>query len=627
MSLFDELKRRNVFRIGIAYLVGSWLLLQIVDVIGPILRLPDEVARYVLFLLAAGFLPALILAWVYELTPDGVKLESEVDRTVSITRRTGRKLDRAIIVILVCAVGFLLFDKFNQDGREYAVEPDTRSPANSIQQERAENRLSTSSEKSVAVLPFEAMSNGPDDDYFTDGLTEEIINTLAQLPDLLVTARTSAFHFKGENLPIDEIARQLGVEHVVEGSVRRAGEQLRITAQLIRADDGFHLWSQSYDRRTADTFAVQSDIAEKVAGALNVFLDDTLRARMQRASTRDVEAFTSFQKGMVLYERAHQEPNQISLLRQANVRFEDAIARAPEMVEAYNYHSDLSSHILISHASGELDGNITTADLERAPRELTEDYGQMVRHAKNNNQLHNARFGFALLTGQWQGLRELNLLSLKSEGCETALWAHLVGGPYGDGQVAKDGFARLQRCDPLRVRSMVHITGALLWLGQAEIAVTSANRYLQEATHPRLIRDLALGLAFLGQTREARRVANNRFRVETESLWLGALIAAIEGDGATAETLAADYFLKNGPNDRDGLIFRASRGQRNEANRLAALIDARPFGHIVLLQAVYGCLCGAPFDLESTPRFAEMLVGSGLAWPPLKPYEFPLKNW
>jgi hypothetical protein len=297
------------------------------------------------------------------------------------------------------------------------------------------------------------------------------------------------------------------------------------------------------------------------------------------------------------------------------------------MVEAYHYHSDLSSHILISHASGELDGNITKADLEQAPRELTEDYEQTIRYAKNENQLHNARFGLALLTGQWQGLRELNLLSLKTEGCETALWANLVGGPYGDGQVAKDGFARLQRCDPLRVRSMVHIIGALLWLGQAEIAVTNADRYLQNSTHPRLIRDLALGLAFQGETREARRVANNRLRVETDSLWLSAMIAAIEGDAATAEALSADYFLKNGPNDRDGLIFQASRGKRNEANRMAAQIDARPFGHLVLLQAIYACLCGAPFDLEAAPRFAEMMKGSGLAWPPLKPYKFPLKDW
>lgn len=623
MSLFDELKRRNVFRIGIAYLVGSWLLLQIVDVIGPILNLPDEVARYVLFLLAAGFLPALILAWVFELTPEGVMLESEVDRSSSITHRTGRKLDRAIIVILVFAVGFLLFDKLSQQEPESA----TRTLSAQPQQTAAEPGSPVTTGNSVAVLPFVAMSNGPDDDYFSDGLTEEIINTLAQLPDLLVTARTSAFHFKGANLPIDEIARQLGVQHVVEGSVRRAGDQLRITAQLIRASDGFHLWSQSYDRRTQDTFAVQSDIAEKVASALNVFLDDAMRERMQRAGTRNVEAFISFQKGMGLYERAHQEPNQISLLKRANVEFENAIAKSPEMVEAYHYHSDLSSHIVISHAAGELDGNITGADLEHAPGELTNDYQQTIRYAKNANQLRNAEFGLALLTGQWQGLSAITDLSLTTEGCETALWAHLVGGPFGKAQLALEGFARMRKCDPLRVRSMVHMTGAMLWMGEAEKAARRAEEYLQKSNHPWLVRALALGLALNGQPEKAMQVAENRFRVETESLFLMAMIAAIAGHQEQASKLASDYFALNGPNDHDGLLFAAMRGGRNEANRLAALIDARPFGHIVLLQAVYGCMCGAPFDLESTPGFSDMLVGSGLAWPPLKPYEFPLKNW
>ncbi len=527
------------------------------------------------------------------------------------------------IVILVFAVGFLLLDKLSQE----IPKPITQTFPGGPQQSPVKPGAVVTTRNSVAVLPFVAMSNGPDDDYFSDGLSEEIINALAQLPDLLVTARTSAFHFKDANLPIGEIARQLGVDHVVEGSVHRAGDQLRITAQLIRASDGFHLWSQSYDRRTQDTFAVQSDIAEKVAGALNVFLDDAMRKHMQRAGTRNVEAFISFQKGMELYERAHQEPSQISLLKRANVEFENAIEMSPELVEAYRYRSDLSSRIMISHAAGELDGNITDADLERAPGELTRDYEQTIRYAKNANQLRNAEFGLALLTGRWQGLTAITDLSLTTEGCETALWAHLVGGPYGRAQLALERFARMRQCDPLRVSSMVHLTGALLWMGQAGQAANSAEKYLQKSNHAWLVRALALGLALQGQTEKAMQVAKNRFRVETESLFLMALIAAIAGNGELSSNLASDYFALNGPNDHDALVLAAMRGERNEANRLAAMIDARPFGHVVLLQAVYSCVCGALFDLESTPRFSEMLVGSGLAWPPLKPYEFPLKNW
>ena len=179
MRLFEELKRRNVFRVGIAYLVAGWLLLQMIDVIGPILRMPDEVARYLLFLLVVGFIPVLILAWAFELTPEGVKL------------------DRAIMVILALAVGFLLFDKLALQNNPELDTPETSSVVSSLPSAITGQPHESRTTNSVAVLPFVTMSNGPDDDYFSDGLTEEIINALTQLPELLVTARTSAFHFKG----------------------------------------------------------------------------------------------------------------------------------------------------------------------------------------------------------------------------------------------------------------------------------------------------------------------------------------------------------------------------------------------------------------------------------------------
>ena len=225
MQLFEELKRRNVFRVAAAYLVISWLLLQVVDVVGPLLNMSDELGRYLLFLMAIGFIPAMGFAWAFEMTPEGVKRESDVDRSQSLTPETGQKLNRLIIVMLALAVGLLLFDKFmlrdespGQNNRVASTaQPTSETPA-------PQPGIGAMVSKSVAVLPFAVMSNGPDDDYFADGLTEEIINSLAQLPDLLVTARTSAFHFKGQNLPIGDIAEQLGVTHVVEGSVRRAGE-------------------------------------------------------------------------------------------------------------------------------------------------------------------------------------------------------------------------------------------------------------------------------------------------------------------------------------------------------------------------------------------------------------------
>ncbi len=219
-----------------------------------------------------------LYAWRMKYGPEGIKLEKDVDRSESVTPIThisGRKLD--FIVIGVLAVALILFavDKFVLQQEAATVQESGEPPTAPI------------TEKSVAVLPFRAISNGPDDEYFADGRTEEILNSLTQLPELLVTARTSAFYFKGKDLPIPEIASTLGVAHVVEGSVRRDGERLRVTAQLIRAMDGFHLWSETYDRTMEDSFAVQTDIAERVAAALNVILDDDRRAKMRAVGVRD----------------------------------------------------------------------------------------------------------------------------------------------------------------------------------------------------------------------------------------------------------------------------------------------------------------------------------------------------
>ncbi len=624
-GLFDELKRRNVFRVGIAYLVTSWLLLQIIDVIGPILQFSDDVARYVLFLVAIGFIPVLIIAWAFELTPDGVKRESAVDRSRSIAPRTGRKLDRAIIVILVIAVGFLLFDKMlvNDDG----LQPVSSNPAAFDQGTPLLPAPVAEQRKSVAVLPFVAMSNGPDDDYFSDGLTEEIINSLAQLPDLLVTARTSAFHFKGQNISIEDIARQLGVAHVVEGSVRRAGEQLRITAQLIRAEDGFHLWSETYDRRTEDTFAVQEDIAEKIALALDVVLDDELRGRMRRVGIGDVEAFTEYQKGWAFFERAHGADNLISLLRQGNSHFEQAVRFAPDFPDAYLHISDLYSHILLSQANGELDGTITESDIQNAPENLRRNYDLVVRYAKNDGERLSAEHDRALVLGNWNGLSALTDRALSTPGCDAGYWIQLTSAAFGKSRNLLDAFARVAACDPLSVRSWVHMMGASLWLGDLPLALATAEKAMNSVQGEWLTRTYILALARGGRVAEADKMTSTHLRSDSEQLIAKFMVAAVVGDADRAWDNQQEYLGKHGPNDYISLVMEAARGNRNEANRLAALIDGRPFGYMSLMQAIYWCTCGAPFDLEAAPVFASMLSGSGLPWPPYSPLAFPLKDW
>ncbi|MDH3435095.1 MAG: adenylyl cyclase, partial [Gammaproteobacteria bacterium] len=249
MTLFAELSRRNVFRVGIAYAVASWVMLQIVDVISPIFELPAWAPKLIFVILAIGLVPALIFAWAFELTPQGIKKEADVDRSGSIVHQTGRKLNYIIIASLAAAVALLLID------RQYdnAAEPAQESVAET-----------SSAEKSIAVLPFVNMSSDTEQEFFSDGITEEILNSLASEKSLKVAGRTSSFAFKGRNDDLRRIGDALGVDHILEGSVRKAGAQVRITAQLIQVDNGFHLWSETYDRELTDVFAIQDEIANEI---------------------------------------------------------------------------------------------------------------------------------------------------------------------------------------------------------------------------------------------------------------------------------------------------------------------------------------------------------------------------
>ena len=278
-KLFDELKRRNVVRVGIAYLVVGWIVLQLIDVIADPLQLPEWTATLVVVLLGIGLPVALIFAWAFELTPQGLKTTQEVDRDASITPATGRKLDFLIIAGLVAAVGFLLWDR--------ASGPPAGGPESSID---APGTIS------IAVLPFTDMSASRDQEYFGDGIAEEILNTLVRIEKLSVSSRTSSFAFKGASLSLPEIAGRLGVTHVVEGSVRSAGNQIRVTAQLIEVATDRHLWSETYDRKLDDIFAIQDDISGAIGRALQVQLIGTTGAAPEHP-TDNTEAYRLYLQG------------------------------------------------------------------------------------------------------------------------------------------------------------------------------------------------------------------------------------------------------------------------------------------------------------------------------------------
>jgi len=302
MSLFNELKRRNVFRVAIAYLVLGWVLLQVTDVVVPILQLPDWVAKLVLFLLALGFPLVLMFAWAFELTPEGIRRESEVDRSRSITPQTGRKLDFTIIGILAVAVVLLVLDRYSGSPSPLPKEGSGQSFA-TTEGAVASPAESANDETSLAVLPFVNISDDASNEYFSDGISEELLNVLVRVQGLRVPSRTSSFTFKGSDKKIAEIGKELNVDHVLEGSVRKAGDRVRVTAQLIDVRTDTHLWSETYTREVDDIFAVQDEIAQAIVNALKVTLTSAQQKSLAQHSTANVEAYNRYLLGRHLWNQ------------------------------------------------------------------------------------------------------------------------------------------------------------------------------------------------------------------------------------------------------------------------------------------------------------------------------------
>ena len=315
MSLYSELKRRNVFRVALLYLVSSWLLLQVADVGISLLGLPEWTGRFVFLLLVLGFPLVMVFSWVYEITPDGIKKEKDVPSDASIAADTARKLNTAVVVLLVLALGGLAIDRLIP---EQAVAPDDSAEVTAVSSEFPDH--------SIAVLPFVNMSADSENEYFSDGLSEELLNLLARIPELQVAARTSAFSFKNSTADIPEIAEKLHVANVLEGSVRKSGNSIRVTAQLIKASNGYHLWSETWDRELTDVFAIQDEIAAAVVDELRV----TLLGDAPHARVTDTRAFELFLQSKPAANLATEEG-----LEEAAALLTEALAIDPEFSDAW----------------------------------------------------------------------------------------------------------------------------------------------------------------------------------------------------------------------------------------------------------------------------------------------------
>ncbi len=299
MSFFAELKRRNVFRVGIAYVVGGWLLLQLTDVLSELLDLPDVVGRAIVLVVAIGLPVALFFAWAFEMTPEGVKLEKDVDRSQSIAPNTGKKLNHTIMVLLVLTVAYLLYDKFSERGSEpFSQQSSVQSTV--AEEKSAQTPVSTDeSDKSIAVLPFTNRSPNADDAYFTDGVHDDLLTQLAKIDAFSVISRTSVLEYRDTAKNLKQIGEELGVANIMEGAVQRSGDRVRINVQLIDAGSDEHLWAEVYDRvlTTENLFDIQSEIAQAIAGALKATLTDNEIAVVSDVPTENVKAYELYLQG------------------------------------------------------------------------------------------------------------------------------------------------------------------------------------------------------------------------------------------------------------------------------------------------------------------------------------------
>ena len=327
-----ELRRRNVIRMAGLYLVGAWLVVQVAETLLPIFDTPGWVLKALVVLLAIGFVPALVFSWIFEMTPSGLQRDPGGAAESSMAAATARRMDRLFFIGLFALAGLIAADRFWP--QESPAPASTAMPAQPSGQSPPEGRepATASAEqadrRSIAVLPFVNMSSDPENDYFADGMSEELLNILAGIDGLKVASRTSAFSFKGKDTPIPEIARQLDVYHVLEGSVRKQGNRVKITAQLIEAGSDAHLWTQTYERDLDDIFVVQ----EEIAGAITTALKDILGVQQVsvEAPTRDMVAYQRYLQGRSRFYRR-------SELDQAVEDLRSAVERDPDFAEAWAF--------------------------------------------------------------------------------------------------------------------------------------------------------------------------------------------------------------------------------------------------------------------------------------------------
>ena len=446
-NFLAELKRRNVYKVAVAYAVVGWLVMQIAATVVPALHLPDGITTGVVVLTLLGFPIALVIAWAFEMTPDGMKRTENVSPNEIIPQWSGRKFAAMIVSIALLAAALLVFQML-------------RSKSISS----APSAASTVSEKSIAVLPFLNESGDPGDEYFSDGLSEELIAALAQIDDLKVIGRSSSFRFKGKNEESRTIGEKLGVATLLEGTVRKQGERVRIVAELVNAANGIELWTRTFDRELKDIFAVQEEIATAVASSLKVTLLGADERSSTKPATKSTEAHNAYLQGHFYFVRRNLED-----YRKAVGFFDEAIRLDPDYALAYAERSEAWTWI----------GDLSNKKQKEAWATARSDAEKAVGIGPRLSEAH-AALGWVRFFVEWkfgEGLAELKRARQLSPGNPTAndLLARVLV-YLGYFQEAEELARQAIELDPLNFLARNNLARILYVEGKLDEAQTSARK-------------------------------------------------------------------------------------------------------------------------------------------------------
>ncbi len=513
MSFYSELKRRNVFRMAIAYLAGSWLLVEVSQTLFPIYGLSDDAVRIVVVVLTIGFPLMMILSWVFELTPEGIRFEKNIDPAASITVRTGKKLDRIIIALLTIALGYFAFDKFVMEpGRVSKLLEET------ARQVRSEALVESYGDKSIAVLPFVNMSPDPVQEYFSDGISEELLNLLAQIPGLRVISRSSAFSFKGKSISLPEVAKQLNVAHILEGSVRSFGNRVRITAQLVEAHSDSHVWSQSYDRELGDILAVQGEIAAAISKALKLSLmPDAQQA--SRSTAREAVKPTAYDAYLrareLIHLRGKENLEQAVKLLERSLRLEDNFAPAHAQLA-------IATTLLVDHPSA-----YGALSLEEVKRSALPHLDRAQELDPNSAEAYGGRALLAHFSSDLDSMVEYARRSLASNPSQIDAMNWLYAGLLARGsyEEADAVLEQMLEIDPLTIIGRLNYIGWLSSVGRVEDAHAMADQLLEQSPEFGYLAHADTSLIYEGRIAEglgwALRAPAGNFYMTFAFIWTG----------------------------------------------------------------------------------------------------------